>query len=135
MENDSNTSPSVLNFLPASIILMVIGWGGLYLITTNTDPAGGPRWVFYFTMVLALTGTALPLIAFLNRRFPTSPPATVFVVLRQSLWVGIYIPVLAWLQTGRVLTFVIAFLLAIGLILIEWLLRLRERSQKRQKET
>jgi hypothetical protein len=49
--------------------------------------------------------------------------------LRQAIWVAIYLPTLAWLQIGRVLTPAMALLLAIGLILIEWLLRLRERSQ------
>jgi hypothetical protein len=49
--------------------------------------------------------------------------------LRQSLWIGIYGPTLAWLQIGRVLTVALTILLAIGLILIEVLLRLRERSQ------
>jgi len=114
---------------------MLIGWGGLYFITNNTDPEGGPRWVFYFTTVLAITGTVLPVIAFLNRRFPSKPPVTALIIIRQALWVGIYIPVLAWLRTGRVLTPVIAILLAVGLILIEWLLRLRERSQKRHRDT
>jgi hypothetical protein len=36
---------------------------------------------------------------------------------------------LAWLQIGRVLTPSLAFLLAVGFVLIEWLLRLREKSQ------
>jgi hypothetical protein len=43
--------------------------------------------------------------------------------------VGIYFPILAWLQIGRVLTPAMALLLAVGFILIEWLLRLRERAQ------
>jgi hypothetical protein len=71
----------------------------------------------------------LPFIAFLNRRFPSDPPPTPLVVVRQALWAGVYIPTLAWLQLGRVLTPALAFLLAFGLILIEWLLRLRERAQ------
>jgi hypothetical protein len=79
--------------------------------------------------MLALTGTVLPLVAFLNRRFSSLPPPTPLVVLRQSLWVGIYVATLAWLQIGRVLNPVIAVMLGLGLVLIEWLLRLRERSQ------
>lgn len=94
-----------------------------------TLPTVGPRWLFFFLGVLAVTGTALPAIAYLNRRFPTEPPANPSVILRQSIWIGIYIPTLAWLQIGRVLTPALALLLALGLIVIEWLLRLRERSQ------
>ena len=71
----------------------------------------------------------MPVMAFLNLRFPSTPPASAWVVVRQSLWCGLYIPTLAWLQAGRVLTLPMAVLLAAGLILIEFLLRLRERSQ------
>lgn len=115
--------------MPAAIILMILGWGGLYAIITLTEPSGGTRWVFFFASVLALTGTILPLVAFLNRRFPSSPPASTGVIMRQAIWIGIYLPALAWLRIGRVLTSSMALLIAIGLILIEWLLRLRERSQ------
>jgi hypothetical protein len=89
----------------------------------------GPRWLFFFLSVLALTGTVLPIVAYLNIRFPSNPPPTAGVVLRQAIWVGIYIPTLAWLQIGRVLSPALALLLALGFVLIEWLLRLREKSQ------
>ena len=55
--------------------------------------------------------------------------ATSGLILRQAIWFGVYGSALAWLQTGRVLTTALALLLAVGLILVEWLLRLRERSQ------
>lgn len=131
MSEKLQTSPPVSSFLPVAFILMILGWGGLYYIMAKTTPSGGTRWAMFFAAIMAITGTVLPAIAFLNKRFPTSPPATAFVVLRQSLWIGIYFPTLAWLQIGRVLTPMIALLLALGLILIEWLLRLIERSQKR----
>lgn len=125
------SSPRVVSFMPVTLILMGLGWGGLYYTLTQTSPSGGTRWLMFFCSVLALTGTVLPALAFLNRRFPSKPPPSAFVVLRQSIWVGIYFPTLVWLQIGRVLTPTIALLLALGLILIEWLLRLRERSQRR----
>jgi hypothetical protein len=121
--------PAVIYFLPTAIILCVIGWGGLFLLLINTLPTLGPRWLFFFFGVLALTGTVLPVMAFLNRRFPSQPPATRMTILRQALWFGIYVPTLAWLQLGRALTPALAFLLAIGFFLIEWLLRLREKSR------
>ncbi len=120
---------SVSIFIPASFILCILGWGGLYYLINYTLPTIGPRWLFFFLSVLALTGTFLPIVAFLNRRFPSKPPATSIVILRQALWFGIYLPTLAWLQMGRALTPALAFLLALGLATIEWLLRLRERSQ------
>jgi hypothetical protein len=122
-------SPPVRVFVPSALILSLIGWGGLIYLVFFTLPTVGPRWMFFFLSVLALTGTFLPLMAFLNRRFPSVPPPTPGVILRQALWVGIYFPTLGWLQIGRVLTPALALLLVVGLSLIEWLLRLRERSQ------
>jgi hypothetical protein len=125
----SNTSPRVANFLPASIFLFIIGWGGLVVLIISSLPTVGPRWLFFFLCVMAITGTALPITAFLNRRFPSTPPPTYFVVVRQALWFAVYVSTLAWLQMGRVLNPALAILLAIGLGLIEFLLRLSEKSQ------
>ena len=125
---EQKRSPNVRNFLPAALFLMVIGWGGLYAIIAHTTPSGGTRWAFFFLGVLALTGTALPVVAYLNPRFPSKPPASMAVVVRQAILIGIYLPALAWLRIGRILTLAMALLLAAGLILIEWLIRLRERS-------
>ena len=116
-------------FLPLSIMLTVIGWGGLLIVIRGTVPTLGPRWFFFFLGVLALTGPALPLVYFLNRRFPSTPPIDDMVILRQSLWVGVFGSTVAWLQLGRVLTTGMALLLAAVFILIEFLLRLFERSR------
>ena len=128
---DLQGPPRVSMFIPATIFLFVVGWGGLFVLVAYLPPTLGPRWLFYFLFSLALTGTVLPVVAFLNRRFPSSPPAHPGVIIRQSIWFGIYWATLAWLQLGRVLTFSLALLLLIGLVLVEWLLRLRERSQWR----
>jgi hypothetical protein len=125
----SNTSPRVANFLPAALFLFIVGWGGLIALIITTLPTVGPRWLFFFLCVMAITGTMLPIIAFLNRRFPSTPPPTAMVVVRQSLWFAIYGATLIWLQIGRVLNPALAILLAIGLGLIEFLLRLSEKSQ------
>ncbi|RPI88580.1 MAG: hypothetical protein EHM41_00720 [Chloroflexi bacterium] len=125
------SSPSVLSFLPASIFLMLTGWGGLAAVIYMFPPLVWPRWAFFFFGVLACTGTALPVVAFLNRRFPSNPPPTPGVIMRQAAWFGVYFPMLAWLRWPRLLTPTLALLLAFGLLLIEWLLRLRENSQWR----
>jgi hypothetical protein len=126
---ESRTTPTVSSFLPTTIILVILGWGGLFLLFQRTMPTVGPRWLFFFLWVLALTGTALPGVAFLNRRFPTVPPATPGIIIREAIWVGLYGATLAWLQLGRVLNLALAVLLASGFIAIEILVRLRERSQ------
>ena len=126
---DNRSTPPVTSFLPAAIFLFIVGWGGLIALVILTLPYVGPRWLFFFLAVLALTGTVLPITAFLNRRFPSTPPVTQGVVVRQALWFAIFGATCAWLQMGRVFTPTLAFLLAIGLALVEFLLRLSEKSQ------
>jgi hypothetical protein len=127
MNHQSNIS--VKSFLPASCLLIVIGWGGVVAVVMVMLPTLGPRWLFFFLSVLGVTGTALPVIAFLNRRFPSTPPASPGTVLREAILIGIYVPTLAWLQLGRALTFPLALVIAVGLVALEWLLRLRESSR------
>ena len=85
--------------------------------------------MFFFLAVLAFTGPALPLTYYLNMRFPSKPPVEGFVIIRQALWVGVYFSTLAWLQLGRVLNFILAFILLGVFALIEFLLRFFERSR------
>jgi hypothetical protein len=126
---NSNNSPRVANFLPAAIFLFIVGWGGLVALVISTLPTVGPRWLFFFLCVIAITGTMMPITAFLNRRFPSNPPPTNMVIVRQALWFAVYGSTLAWLQMGRVLNPALVILLAVGLGLIEFLLRLSEKSQ------
>ena len=122
-------TPRVLSFIPASIFLAVVGWGGLVVLTNLTRPTTWQTlWLFFFLAVMAVTGIVLPVTAFLNRRFPTTPPASPNVVVREALWFGLYFAVLAWLQIGRVLNAMLILLLAIGFIIIEAMLRMREIS-------
>ena len=117
------------SYLPLAIILTVTGWLGLILVLRYTVPTLGPRWLFFFLGVLALTGPALPIVYFLNKRFPSDPPVEDMVILRQALWVGVFGSTVAWLQLGRVLTTALALILAGVFVLIEFLLRLFERSR------
>lgn len=123
------SSPSARSTLPAAIILALVGWAGLTYLFIAALPTLWPRWLFFFFSVLAISGILLPVAAFLNRRFPTQPPATLNAIIREAALVGIYFSALAWLQLGRVLTMPLVFLIALGLALIEFLIRLREKSR------
>ncbi len=122
-------SPSVASVLPASFLLTLTGGGGLFWVVTRTLPTVWPRWLFFFCLTLASTGIALPFAALLNRRFASSAPVTHGILLRQAFWFGFYMDAIAWLQLGRVLTTSVLLLLAVGLGVIEYLLRLRERAR------
>lgn len=122
-------TPSPFAFLPTTVLLLVVGWGGLVVLFNFTEPTLFPRWLFFFLVTVAFTGVALPAVSFLNHRFPSDTPAPVRVIVRQALWVGVYTATLAWLQFGRVFNTALAVLTALAFIFIEWFLRLRERSQ------
>ncbi len=123
-----NQSPSIRTFIPTALLFALSGWGGLAWVLLNMLPTVGGRWLFFFLWFLALTGSALPVIAFLHRRFPGDPPPSTAVITRQAVWVGFYAATLAWLQMGRVVTLALALLIAVGFMLIEWFIRLREKS-------
>src|SRR5690606_5631516 len=101
----------------------------IWVLVTTTLPTSLPRWLFFVLLYVAVTGTALPFVRFLNMRFSRgeTPPAG-GVLLRQSIWVGLFVVACAWLQIPRVLNPLIAFFLAFSLILIEVFLHIRERS-------
>lgn len=116
-------------------IVAAVGWGGLVWLIQSTVPTIGPRWLFFFLLALAMSGLALPLVAFLNVRFPSVPLAGGSTITRQAAWFGIYACIMAWLQLGRVLNSIIAIAVAIGFILIESFIRIRERSLWKPKES
>jgi hypothetical protein len=91
---------SFWSFLWISIVLCLVGWGGLMMLIAFTLPTLGPRWLFFFLLDLALSGTALPVTYFFNRRFLSDPPVGNGVILREAMWVGVYGSLLAWLQLG-----------------------------------
>ena len=120
-------------YIPTTVALLALGFGGLLVLMTSTDPMLGARWLFFLLVVMAFTGASrCPSAAWLNYRFPSDPPANANVVLRQALWVGIYAAVVAWLSYGRVINFGIAAIFLIGFTAIEIFLRLGERSQWRR---
>ncbi|HHY88962.1 MAG TPA: hypothetical protein GYA06_08595 [Chloroflexi bacterium] len=129
--------PQKARFFPlftAAVLLAGAGWFGLYYLVTQTLPTLGPRWLFFFFTTLAVSGTMLPLVYFFNRRFPSKPPASGAVIIRQSLWFGVYANLLIWLQLGGVLNLMLIVFIAAGLVMIEFFLRLRERSHWKPDE-
>ena len=114
----------------AGALLAVGGWSGLIWLVTNTLPTVPYRWAFYALLQVALTGTALPFVRLLHRRFSRQAGAHVRagVLVRQAVWVGLFVTTCAWLRIPRLLSVPIAVVLALALVAIEALLRLRERT-------
>jgi cytoskeletal protein RodZ len=118
------------NYLLSTFALIIIGWGGIVALFYFSLPFVWSRWGFFVLGIMALTGTALPVVYFFHRRFPSEPPAEPNVIVRQALWVGVYASTLAWLQLGRLVTLYVILGLAGGLIAIEYFIRLREKANR-----
>ncbi len=125
--------PDHFGVMIAALLMVVGGWGGLYLLVTSTLPRVGERWVFFALLQIAVTGTVLPFVRYLNLRFtPLAlelPPGGVLV--RQSVWIALFVVTCAWLQIPRVLTPVLAFFIGLAFLVIEVFLRSREVANER----
>ena len=124
MEQPIRSKPVAIS----SLLLMLLGWGGLYYIINYTFPYVWPRWAFFVLLLTAVTGTALPIVYLFHRRLPGEKPAEGNVIVRQALWFGIFAATLAWLQLGGLVTVYMIAGLAAGLFAIEYLIRLREKA-------
>jgi len=123
--------PSFRPFLVPTLLLLVGGWGGLALILRFSVPTLWPRWAFFALIVVAFTGTALPISFLLNQRLMSNDAG---VVTRQAIWVGVYFAILAWLQIGHILNFSVAIWFVLGFMAIEYLIQLRERAGKTKEK-
>lgn len=112
-----------------TLLLIFGGWGGVAALVVYAKPLIWIHWSLFALLFLALTGTAIPIVYFFHLRFPSDTPVGPRVIVRQSQWVGVYGLVLLWLRRGNLLTLWLTLGFAGGLLAIEWLIRLRERSR------
>jgi hypothetical protein len=119
-----------IGVLVAGVLMMVVGWGGLFWLVSTQVPQLGVVWMFYLFLHLAVTGTVLPVVRYLNMRFTpvTAEPPPGGVIVRQSVWLGLFAIIIAWLQVLRVLSIPTMFFLALVFIVLEVFLRARERN-------
>jgi hypothetical protein len=115
--------------LISAAFMALPGWLGIYLVVTRSLPTVGPRWLLFFLWTLAATGTALPFVWLLHRRFGGEHAIPSGVVMRQGIEVGLFAALNLWLQINRALSLSLALMIAVGLGLIEAFLRLIERSR------
>ncbi len=118
----------IWQFLPASLLFFLAGGAGLFYTITETVPQIGPRWLFFFCLVITVAGLMTVPIFFLHKRFPSTPAVDALPILREAVFVGVFIAGLVWLQIGRMLSPSLGLILAIALILAEFVIRLWERS-------
>jgi len=110
-------------------ILAVIGWGGAAAVIFLTLPFLLPRWIFFFSLFLALAGTALPFVWYLNRRFTAERFPSEGVLLREALEAASLGVFLVWLQAGRMFTAFLGWAFFGAFLAVELLLRVYENSR------
>ncbi len=126
--NPYKTPSDHTGMIIAALLMIGIGWGGLYSLVTSQLPSVGQRWLFFILLHLAVAGTMIPFLRYINvRTTPITravPPSG--VIVRQAVWFGMYAVACAWLQILRALTVPILFFLALAFVVIEIFLRSRE---------
>jgi hypothetical protein len=119
---------------PAGLFLMaglfaVLGWGGVAAVIFLTLPFLGPRWVFFFSLFVAFTGTALPAVWYLNRRFTAERFPAESVLVREAIEAASLGVFLIWLQAGRMFTPFLGWIFFGAFLAVELLLRVYEHSR------
>lgn len=132
LQNDidvEGTPPDHIGALLTGVVMMVLGWAGLFWLVTTQEVSLGPEiWLFFLLLHFAVTGTVMPVVRYLNVRFTRIdrplPPGG--VIVRQSVWVGLFVVLCAWMQIPRVLSVPVVFFLLLVFIVLEGFLRIRE---------
>jgi hypothetical protein len=130
----SKKTPAPKPPFPSGLFLMaalfaVLGWGGVAGVVLFTLPFLLPRWLFYFSLFLALAGTALPFVWYLNRRFTAERFPSEGVLMREALEAASLGVFLVWLQAGRMFTPFLGWAFFGAFLAVELLLRVYENSR------
>lgn len=110
-------------------LLSLIGWSGLGLVVLYLPPTIGPRWLFFFTLFVAVSAMFVPVFYLINQRIERDRELSIVPSIRESLELAFYVNLLVWLLMGKVFDGVTAFLLLVVIAGIEVLVRMIERSR------
>lgn len=123
--------PSFRKVILTGIGLGVIGIGGIIILIYFTKPTLQFRWLFFFLSLIGLSGFSLPILSLVHKRFSPPESMTENVLLREAIMIGFFGNLVAWLMIGDMLTFALFLLLVAGMVTIEYLIRLTEKTQWR----
>lgn len=127
----SRFPPDHAGVLLASMAMVGVGGIGLAALFTIALPRiGAELWLYFLFIHLLVTGITLPLVRFVNMRFTplNAEPPSGGVLVRQSVWLGLFAVITVWLQILRALSVVTLFLLALVFVVLEVFLQMRERN-------
>jgi hypothetical protein len=129
-----------------AIAVAAIGWLSLLMLVLRTYPVrlpaaqGAPParnllavGAFYVALFVAVSATLLPPAAYLNVRFGRFDSRQVFRrrYLRQSMFGGLFVVLVAWMQMQHMLTWTLGLVLLAVFVLTETFLITREMPKER----
>ena len=110
-----------------AITVGLLAWGGLGYLVYTTAPKLLHRIAFLVLLLLATTASGVPVALFLNRRFAALQRGREQIrALRQSLWIGAFAVLCAWLLMERSLTWAAALVFLGVFALLELLCAARD---------
>jgi hypothetical protein len=109
-------------------LIAVLSWLGM-LSLVQLPVTRTTKTLFFCLLFAAVTTTMMPVIAYLNARFGRFEDARLYRVrfVRQSVWLGVFVSVAAWLQSRRMLDATVGVILLAVLVLIEAFMITREK--------
>lgn len=116
----------ISSVITSSFYLILLGGVGTYLLINFTYPFLWQRWLFFGAIILLGTGIGLPVILFLNKVISSHHVAYRDIIVRESVGFGVYIGFLFWLAIGRLFTIPLAIAVGLIMLVIDYLLRIRE---------
>jgi hypothetical protein len=129
MESKSVRSWFASSLLRDGALWAMAGWAGALALVNFTEPFIFPRWLFFFCLLIAFAGTALPLAWYLNRRFSPDHFPPDGILWREAMEVAVLGNLLVWLQVGRMLNAALGWIFFIVFLAVEILLRIYEESR------
>jgi hypothetical protein len=109
------------------VLIILVSWVGLWGLT-HLSVNSTTKTLFLGLLFSAITSTMMPPIAYLNARFGKFEDRRTYWArsVRQSVWVGACVVVIAWMQMQRILTPTLVVITIAVFALIETFLITRE---------
>ncbi len=129
--SEFNPSKSNKHWMLYVALVALMAWAG-FASVVMLPPNDLTKPVFFCLLFASVGSTLMPAIAYLNARFGRFGSERVYHVrfVRQSILVGAFVVVVAWLQMRRVLSATLGLILLAIFVLTETFLITRESPPK-----
>lgn len=124
----------ITTVITSSFYLILAGGIGVYAIVNFTYPTLWQRWLFFGAVIVLGTGLSMPVITFINKVISSRHIAVRDIIVRESVGMGVYFGFLFWLAIGRLFTIPLAIAFGLILIVVDYLLRIREFNAEVESE-